>query len=140
MAQNTYCYSKREEKEHREETPDQSKIGNSAGQTPNSVTSCLMSKHSSDLQPLSALLTTTHVFLLSWFHSQLAAFLGRSPTTLAFPTSWVLQGGPGSTFTASHRASLDLHAGTLLTQPGYGGNSTHCSFLGFLTLRPEPCG
>lgn len=67
-------------------------------QTP---TLCVMFKCSSDIQICSALLTTTHVFLLDWFHALLAALLGRYTTSLASLTSCVLQGNPGFNFTAS---------------------------------------
>jgi hypothetical protein len=61
-----------------------------------------MSKCSSELQLLSALLTATHFSLLGWFHLQVAAFLDRNPRTMEPPTSWDLQGNPGFNFTASH--------------------------------------
>ena len=34
-------------------------------------------------------------FILNWFYSLLAALFGRYLMTLAFLTSWVLQGNPG---------------------------------------------
>jgi hypothetical protein len=58
--------------------------------TANSAFRCVMSKHSSDFQLLSALLIATHFFFLGWFHSQLAALLNDSPTDLALSTSWGL--------------------------------------------------
>ena len=61
MAQKMHYHYKGEERKHSEETLDQSKVKNQAGQTPNSESPCLMSKHSSDLQLLSVLLTATHL-------------------------------------------------------------------------------
>jgi hypothetical protein len=54
-----------------------------------------MSKWSTDLQLLFfflIFLTATNFFLLSWFHSLLAAFLSRYTMALASLTSWSLQG------------------------------------------------
>jgi hypothetical protein len=47
------------------------------GQTPNSESPCLVSKCSSDIQLLLALLTRTYFSLSGWLHSLLAALLGK---------------------------------------------------------------
>ena len=99
MAQDMHCHPQREERKCSKEILDQD--WKPAGQTPNSASPCLMSKCSSDLQLHSALLTATHFFLLDFFHSLLAVFLGRYPTTLASTIVWGLQGNLGSTFRAS---------------------------------------
>lgn len=70
-----------------------------AGQTSDFASPGLMSKRSSALRVLSALLTATHFLLLGWFRILLAVFFGRYLMTLAFPISWDLQ---GFNFTASH--------------------------------------
>ena len=105
-----------------------------------------MSKYSSDLQLLSALLTAAHFFFFGWFHYLLAAFLGRYPMALTSLPSWSLHGNPGFTFTASCnglsgppcRDIPDTHlvSATLLSH----GRRFLNSFLLFLTLKPEPHG
>lgn len=49
-----------------------------------------MSKCSSDLKLLSALLTAVHFFLLGWFHPLLAGFLRKYLMALASPIFWGL--------------------------------------------------
>ena len=62
-----------------------------------------MSKHSSDVQFLSTLLTATHFFFLGCFHSQVTALLNRFTTALVLPTSWGLQVNPSFTFIPSFK-------------------------------------
>ena len=88
ISQDIYYHSKRTQIGNPGPKQDQKPTG----QTPNSVSLCLMSKYSSDAQLLSALLTATHFFLLNWFHSLLADFLSRLCTALASVTSLSLQG------------------------------------------------
>lgn len=47
-----------------------------------------MSKHSSNVQLLSGLLTAAHFSFQGCFHTQYAALVVRYPTVLASPTSW----------------------------------------------------
>ena len=111
MSQNTHYHFKMEQRDNSEKLLNQRKTkskNKTVGQTTNSVSPCLMSKHSSDLQLLSVLLTETHFDLLSWFCFLLATLLGRYPTTLTSPTSWGFQGKPGFTFTASHKGLCGL--------------------------------
>ena len=70
-------------------------------QTPMSASLCLMSKGSSDLQFLSALLTATHFSLLGWLHIWSAAILSRYLRTLSPPTFWSLQSHSGFIFSVS---------------------------------------
>jgi hypothetical protein len=85
-----------------------------AEKTPNSAFPRLMSKCSPDLQFLSSLLTATHSSLLGWFHTLLAAVLGRCSMVLPSPESWGLQGIQTSSELLS-MASLGFLAGTPLT-------------------------
>lgn len=98
MAQDTYCHSKREEREHSEENAGPNKNGNQLSKL--CISSCLMSRPSSDLQLLSSLLTAAH-FSLVLVHPQLAALLGKYPMTLASLTSRGLQDNSGFAFTSS---------------------------------------
>jgi hypothetical protein len=85
VAQNMHCPSKREESEHTEVTLDLKKQ-----RTPNSVSPCLMSKYSPDLQLPPALLTATQLSLLGWFHTWSTAFLRKCSTALHLQHSWGL--------------------------------------------------
>ena len=58
------------------------------------------------------MLNETFFFLLGWFHSQLAAFLGRYLMTLTTPTFWILQDIPGFSFIVSHHV---VYSGTCMT-------------------------
>ena len=90
VAQDTHHHPEREERERRGEVLDQSKTRKIAEQTPNSASPHLMSKSSSALRLLLALLTTTHFFLLDWFHTcNQLSWAGRYPTALASPTFWI---------------------------------------------------
>lgn len=82
VAQDTYYYAKMEERKHSKEIQEQSQMENQLGEF-QTVSPCLMSEHSSDLQLLSPLLIATYILLLGWFHFLSAAFLGRYPTPLA---------------------------------------------------------
>jgi hypothetical protein len=83
----------------------------SALQTPNTVSPYLMSKCSLDLQLLSTLLTATQLFLLDWFHTPLAAFLGRYLMTLPSSTSWDSNNIQASLSELHTMASLRLREG-----------------------------
>lgn len=93
-----------------------------------------MSKHASDLQLLSALLTTTYS-LLDWFCSLLAALLSRYPMT-----------HPGFSFTASCNGLSVLPWGdtshTYLSPMALlrYGRKSYNAFLVSLILKSEPCG
>lgn len=69
-----------------------------AGQTSNSASLCLISRHSLELPLLPALLTATHFF--DWFYTWSTALLGKYAMTLASLICWVLQHNLGFTFTA----------------------------------------
>lgn len=114
-----------------------------AGQTHDFPSPCLMSKCYSDLQLLLALMTTAHLFRLGWFHSLLAALLGR------YPQLWHLQYlGVSKTMQASpsqlHRGlSGPPCRGEPWYSPGLSGfpeswGRFHDSFLLSLILTPEP--
>ena len=110
------------------------------GQTPSSVSPCLIWKRSSDLQLLSVLLTITHFSFLGCLYSLLAALLISYAMTLASPTSWVLQGNPGFNFTASHnglsRPPFRDNPDACLTSAAFlsSGDKFHNDFLLSLTL------
>ena len=136
LTQNIHSHSKREEKETSEETLDQSKTKNLAGQTCNSLYVCPMSEHSPNLQLLSSLSTTTCSF--SW------SFFARHPTGLVSLASWGLQGNPGFTFTALHSdlsghphrdsPATSLASATFFIHRG----TSHSPFLLSLTLILDP--
>jgi hypothetical protein len=77
-------------REHSKEILDQNKTKKPAGQIPNSESLCMMSKHFSDLQVLSALLKVKHWGLGGdWFYSLSVAFLSKYLRALKLSTFWV---------------------------------------------------
>lgn len=87
----------------------------------NSLSLCLISMRSSDLQPLLTLWTATHFFLLGCFHSLLAAFPQISTDiTSRYPQIWHVKHLESSKaihpspFQLHTMAFLGLHAGTCL--------------------------
>lgn len=117
-----YCF-KIVEMEHSKEILNQSKTKNQLDKLQLYLYACQMSKCSSDLQPISALLTVTHFFTLCCFFSLLSAFHADTDT---FFFQKVSHGpgisnllGSGSQFklhlSMLHTmASLNLHAGISL--------------------------
>lgn len=105
-----------------------------------------MSKHSSDIHFLSALLTPTHFSLRLVPHFIYSFPHQVSHDSLASPTSWSLQYHPSFTFTASH---TDLFGPPSKHTPGMYLASTvflsfegrfHNPFLVSLMLNLEQCG
>jgi hypothetical protein len=99
MSKNMHYHFKIEEQDHTEEILDQSKnqtkptnqptnqkYSTSAGQTPNTVPLCPMSK-GLDSASLRALLTATYFSLLGSFHFLDTCFPSRHPMAQAPPTS-----------------------------------------------------
>jgi hypothetical protein len=110
QTQNIYYHSKKEEK-----GIVIVKIENQQGKNLNSGTPCLILKGSLDVSFILALLAVAHFSFLGWFHILFAALLGRCPTALAYPTSWV--SNKGLDLQSFIQWPLGgLHAGTPLSQ------------------------
>ena len=117
MAQDIYYHSKTLGKGHRQEIVDQGKTNTQQNKL---KYPCLVTKCSSDLQIFLALLAAIQLFILDWFHIQLAALLDRY---------LILEGILGFTFRASHNGPI---VPTFMAIPStHLASETFLSWVGF---------
>lgn len=98
---NIHYHSKGEERKHKEEILEKSKI-KSTRQTTNPKVLCLMLKGLGSLSHPALMIAIFFFSFLVWFHTLWAVFFDRYPTSVEPPTSWVLYNNLDFTFIASH--------------------------------------